>query len=316
MQTLVLKRAARTRSNENFRLLAVRALAQPPPVLGAALDARTGARRAAQRGGRTDEAAGITDPQPVRRLHDPARFSSIRRSHAPRRSCATCSASVPTAPASGSGDAIAVDEQRADRAQATRSTTRFVVWQRDPRPMSNAVASSPSSPRSRSPVPRSPTSRSRRLVTSRSGSATSRSSTARAAPRSGRGSTSRAARADGRRAAKRHQQPAAGTTRGRARSTPGDVGVEPAEPVPAARSDSPFLRNPAPLGPGSFWYTDGRGTPACTCRQRAALLHRRGRPGQAHRGVPALSPAAIAASVAAGLRSSRARSTSRPRRAG
>jgi hypothetical protein len=100
-------------------------------------------------------------------------------------------------------------------------------------------------------------------------------------------------------AATRYQQPAQGTTRGGAHSTPGDVGVSMPNPFPPLRSDSPLLHNPAPLGPGSFWYQDGQGH-ACLYLPSSVLpcFTVVAPPGAGAPGVPPLSPAAIAASVA------------------
>lgn len=70
-------------------------------------------------------------------------------------------------------------------------------------------------------------------------------------------------------------------------------------PYPGLRSDSPLLRDPAPLGPGSFWYPDGQGRP-CLYLPNSVLpcFTVVAPPGAAAPGVPAISPTAIAASVA------------------
>jgi hypothetical protein len=95
------------------------------------------------------------------------------------------------------------------------------------------------------------------------------------------------------------QQPAQSTVRGGEHSTPGDVQASLPNPFPALRSDSPLLHNPAPLGPGSFWYPDGQGH-TCLYLPSSVLpcFTVVAPPSAGAPGVPALSPAAIAASVA------------------
>ena len=84
-----------------------------------------------------------------------------------------------------------------------------------------------------------------------------------------------------------------------ARSTPRKVRASLPNPFPPLRSDSPLLHNPAPLGPGSFWYQDGQGH-ACLYLPSSVLpcFTVVAPPGAGAPGVPPLSPAAIAASVA------------------
>ena len=97
----------------------------------------------------------------------------------------------------------------------------------------------------------------------------------------------------------RYQQPAQGSTRGGAHSTPGDVGVSLPNPYPPLRSDSRLLHKPAPLGPGSFWYPDGQ-SHICLYAPSSVLpcFTVVAPPGAGAPGGPALSPAAIASSVA------------------
>jgi hypothetical protein len=99
--------------------------------------------------------------------------------------------------------------------------------------------------------------------------------------------------------AARYQQPPRSTARGGEHSTPGDVGASLPNPFPPLRSDSPLLHSPAPLGPGSFWYSDGQGH-ACLYLPSSVLpcFTVVAPPSASAPGLPALSPAAIAASVA------------------
>lgn len=75
----------------------------------------------------------------------------------------------------------------------------------------------------------------------------------------------------------------------------GDRGEEQVYAWPELSSDSPLYRDATPLGPDSFWYVDGSGN-ACLYLPNSALPCYRVVSPQA--GAPALSPAAIAASVA------------------
>lgn len=70
-------------------------------------------------------------------------------------------------------------------------------------------------------------------------------------------------------------------------------------PYPSLRSDSPLLKNPAPVGPGSFWYTDGSGH-ACMYAPSSVLpcFTVVGAPAPGTPGGPPLAPGAIAASIA------------------
>ena len=75
----------------------------------------------------------------------------------------------------------------------------------------------------------------------------------------------------------------------------GDRSGEQIVPYPVISRDSPLLRDPTPLGPDSFWYEDGNGH-ACPYLPSSVLpcyTVVSGRPG-----APAVSPAAIATSVA------------------
>jgi hypothetical protein len=83
------------------------------------------------------------------------------------------------------------------------------------------------------------------------------------------------------------------------RSTRGEVRASLPNPFPPLRSDSPLLHNPAPLGQGSFWYQDGQGH-ACLYLPSSVLpcFTVVAPPGAGAPGVRALSPVAIAASVA------------------
>jgi hypothetical protein len=81
-------------------------------------------------------------------------------------------------------------------------------------------------------------------------------------------------------------------------STPGRGAPLP-NPYPSLRSDSPLLKNPTPVGPGSFWYTDGSGH-ACMYAPSSVLpcFTVVGPPAPGASGAAPLNPAAIAASVA------------------
>jgi hypothetical protein len=89
------------------------------------------------------------------------------------------------------------------------------------------------------------------------------------------------------------------TARTANRSTPGEVRVDLPNPFPPLRSDSPVLQNPAPLGPGSFWYPDGQGH-VCLYAPSSVLpcFTVVAPPGAGASAGPALSPVAIASSVA------------------
>jgi hypothetical protein len=85
-------------------------------------------------------------------------------------------------------------------------------------------------------------------------------------------------------------------------SVPHRDGVGDSEPLyPALPSTSPFLRNPHPFGPDSFWYTDGSGH-TCIYMPNSVLpcyIVTAGGGGAA--GGPGVNPAAIAAAIAARL---------------
>ena len=100
-------------------------------------------------------------------------------------------------------------------------------------------------------------------------------------------------------AAAQPEQPPRPTPGSERPSTPGDVQVDLPNPFPPLRSDSPVLKNPAPLGPGSFWYPDGQGH-VCLYAPSSVLpcFTVVAPPGTGAPGGPALSPAAIASSVA------------------
>src|SRR5438034_7835915 len=68
---------------------------------------------------------------------------------------------------------------------------------------------------------------------------------------------------------------------------------------PSLRSDSPLLRNPTPVGPGSFWYTDRSGH-ACLYAPSSVLpcFTVVAPPSAGASGATPLAPEAIAASVA------------------
>lgn len=81
-------------------------------------------------------------------------------------------------------------------------------------------------------------------------------------------------------------------------STPGTDAPLP-NPYPSLSSDSPVLKNPTPVGPGSFWYTDGSGH-ACMYAPSSVLpcFTVVGPPVPGAPGAAPLDPGAIAASVA------------------
>lgn len=87
--------------------------------------------------------------------------------------------------------------------------------------------------------------------------------------------------------------------RGPSPSMPRLVRVRLPNPYPALRSDSPLLRNPAPAGPGSLWYSDGTGH-ACMYAPDSVLpcFTVVAPPAAGTPGSPALAPAPVAASVA------------------
>lgn len=67
---------------------------------------------------------------------------------------------------------------------------------------------------------------------------------------------------------------------------------------PTIAADSPFLRNPTPLGPGSLWYADGQGN-ACLYLPNSALPCYSVVPGASGQAtVPAVAPGAVASALA------------------
>jgi len=70
---------------------------------------------------------------------------------------------------------------------------------------------------------------------------------------------------------------------------------------PALPSTSPLLRNPHPLGPNSFWYSDGSGHTCVYGPSSSALCYTVTNPRGGTPAGPAVSPAAIAAALAARL---------------
>jgi hypothetical protein len=78
-------------------------------------------------------------------------------------------------------------------------------------------------------------------------------------------------------------------------------GGETGEPYPALPSTSPLLRNPHPLGPNSFWYSDGSGHTCVYGPSSSALCYTVTNPRGGTPAGPAVSPAAIAAALAARL---------------
>lgn len=99
--------------------------------------------------------------------------------------------------------------------------------------------------------------------------------------------------------ATRDEQPARREGQSPGSSTRAGGGTNLPNPYPPLRSDTPLLHNPAPLGPGSFWYSDGQGH-ACLYLPSSVLpcFTVVTPPSAGAPGVPAISPAAIAASVA------------------
>ena len=82
-------------------------------------------------------------------------------------------------------------------------------------------------------------------------------------------------------------------------STPRGGGTSNNEPLyPALPSTSPFLRNPHPFGPDSFWYSDGSGH-TCIYKPSSVLPCFTVTAGAASG--PGVNPAAIAAAIAARL---------------
>jgi hypothetical protein len=72
-------------------------------------------------------------------------------------------------------------------------------------------------------------------------------------------------------------------------------------PYPSIATTSPLLRNPAPLGPGSFWYTDQAGH-SCLYQPESALpCFQVVTPGSGSVVRPGIDPAGVAAAIAAGL---------------
>jgi hypothetical protein len=70
---------------------------------------------------------------------------------------------------------------------------------------------------------------------------------------------------------------------------------------PAIESTSPILRNPAPLGPGSFWYTDDDGHRCPYLPNSVGPCFRVVTPGDGAVSSPGVNPAGVAESIAAGL---------------
>ena len=70
---------------------------------------------------------------------------------------------------------------------------------------------------------------------------------------------------------------------------------------PALPSTSPLLRNPHPLGPNTFWYSDGSGHTCVYGPSSSALCYTVTNPRGGTTAGPAISPAAIAAALAARL---------------
>jgi hypothetical protein len=78
-------------------------------------------------------------------------------------------------------------------------------------------------------------------------------------------------------------------------------GGETGEPYPALPSTSPLLRSPHPLGPNTFWYSDGSGHVCVYGPSSSALCYTVRNPRGGATAGPAISPAAIAAALAARL---------------
>jgi hypothetical protein len=72
-------------------------------------------------------------------------------------------------------------------------------------------------------------------------------------------------------------------------------------PVPTLSSSSPLLHNPHPLGPNTFWYSDGSGHVCVYGPSSSALCYTVTNPRGGTPAGPAVSPAAIAAALAARL---------------
>jgi hypothetical protein len=70
---------------------------------------------------------------------------------------------------------------------------------------------------------------------------------------------------------------------------------------PTLPSTSPFLRNSQPLGPGSFWYSDGSGHTCIYLSNSVLPCFTVTAGGGGAAGGPALNPAAVAAAIAARL---------------
>jgi hypothetical protein len=85
-------------------------------------------------------------------------------------------------------------------------------------------------------------------------------------------------------------------------SLPNPSGARENEPAyPALPSTSPFLRNPQPFGPGSFWYSDGSGHTCIYLANSVLPCFTVTAGGGGAAGGPALNPAAMAAAIAARL---------------
>jgi hypothetical protein len=70
---------------------------------------------------------------------------------------------------------------------------------------------------------------------------------------------------------------------------------------PTLPSTSPFLRNPQPFGPNTFWYSDGSGHTCIYLANSVLPCYTVTTPGGGAAAGPALNPAAIAAAIAARL---------------
>ncbi len=85
-------------------------------------------------------------------------------------------------------------------------------------------------------------------------------------------------------------------------STPRGGGTGNNEPLyPALASSSPFLQNPHPLGPDTFWYSDGSGHTCIYMPNSVLPCYTVTAGGGGVPGGPGLNPAAIAAAIAARL---------------
>ncbi len=100
------------------------------------------------------------------------------------------------------------------------------------------------------------------------------------------------------------RDPQTGTSRSHTQliSTPRGGGTGNNEPLyPALASSSPFLQNPHPFGPDSFWYSDGSGH-TCIYKPSSVLpCFTVTAGGGGAGGGPGVNPAAIAAAIAARL---------------